>query len=579
MDKHAVALALEEIATLLRLQGESNRFRSRAFASAARAIEKLDEDPAALLHDGGLEQVAGIGPATARVARELIETGTSRYLEELRTRTPSGMRDLLAVPGLGPTKVDVLHRELGIRTLDELEAAARAGSIAQVRGFGERLQARILDGIGFVRGASGRRRYAQALVTANRLLAFLRAQPGIERAELAGELRRGLETVDGADFVVAARPETCAAVIDAFLGLAPAGRAQRTKDGAESRLADGLRLRVRCVSAERFAAAWLFATGCDTHLRALQERAAAMQMVLDEDGLHGCRRRVPLDDEPALYAALDLQWVPPELREDAESVSLAAAGALPALVTYEDLRGCFHCHTVYSDGRATVADMAEAARERGWRYLGIADHSQNAGYAGGLSAADIRRQRVEIDAWNARHGEALRLFAGIEADILADGRLDYSDEPGVLDGFDFVIGSVHSGFRMSRTEMTRRVLRALDDPRLTMLGHPTGRLLLSRAGYEIDMEAVLERAAARGVAVEINADPHRLDLGWQHWPGAKARGTLAAINPDAHSTESLDYVRYGVVMARKGGLEAADVINTQTVDEMQRMLRRTASDG
>src|SRR5690606_36962730 len=211
----------------------SNRFRSRAFAAAARAIEKLDDDPAALLHDGGLEQVAGIGPATARVARELIETGASRYLAELRARTPSGMRDLLAVPGLGPTKVDGLHRELAIRTLDELEAAARAGRIAQVRGFGERLQARILEGIGFVRGASGRRRYAQALVTANRLLAFLRAQPGIERAELAGELRRGLETVDGADFVVAARPETCVAVIDAFLGLAPAGRAQRTKDGAE----------------------------------------------------------------------------------------------------------------------------------------------------------------------------------------------------------------------------------------------------------------------------------------------------------------------------------------------------------
>src|SRR5690606_2797700 len=255
MDRHAVALALEEIATLLRLQGDANRFRARAFTTAARAIEKLEVEPRTLLDDGGLEKVSGLGPATARTVRELLETGTSRYLEELRTRVPSGMRDLLAVPGLGTTKVEALHKELGINPLDDLEAAAHAGRIAQVRGFGERLQARILEGIAFVRGASGRRRYAQALVTANRLLAFLRAQPGIDRAEIAGELRRGLETVDGADFVVSGREQTCDAVIEAFLDIAPPSRAQRTSDGAESMLADGLRMRVRCVPDERFATA------------------------------------------------------------------------------------------------------------------------------------------------------------------------------------------------------------------------------------------------------------------------------------------------------------------------------------
>lgn len=574
MDKHAVALALEEIATLLRLQDESNRFRARAFATAARAIEKLDVEPRTLLDDGALEGVSGLGPATARTVRELLETGTSRYLDELRTRVPAGMRDLLAVPGLGPRKVETLHDQLGIATLDDLEAAARAGRVATVRGFGERLQARILEGIAFVRSASGRRRYAQALVTANRLLAFLRAQPGIERAELAGELRRGLETVDGADFVVSGRADTCDAVIEAFLGIAPPSRAQRTADGAESMLADGLRLHVHCVPDERFATALLFATGSDAHLRALQHRAEGMQLALSAEGLHSCGRRVAVQSEHDIYAALDLAWVPPELREDAESVALAAVDALPSLVTWEDLRGCFHCHTVYSDGRATVAEMAEAAIERGWSYLGIADHSQNAGYAGGLRAQDLKRQRAEIDAWNARNGSRMRLFAGVEADILADGSLDYADEPGVLEALDFVIGSVHSNFRMSSADMTRRMLRALDDPRLTMLGHPTGRLLLGRAGYEFDMDAVLDRAAERGVAVEINADPHRLDLDWRHWPAAKARGVLAAINPDAHSTESLDYVHYGIVMARKGGLEAADVLNTQSVNEVQRMLRR-----
>ena len=574
MDKHAVALALEEIATLLRLQGDANRFRARAFATAARAIEKLEVEPRTLLDDGALEKVSGLGPATARTVRELLETGTSRYLDELRTRVPAGMRDLLAVPGLGTSKVEALHKQLGINTLDDLEAAARAGRIAQVRGFGERLQARILEGVAFVRGASGRRHYAQALVTANRLLAFLRAQPGIDRAEIAGELRRGLETVDGADFVVSGRADTCDAVIEAFLGIAPPSRAQRTPDGAESTLADGLRMRVRCVPDERFATALLFATGSHPHLQALQQRAEKMQLALSAEGLHSCSRRVAVQTEQDIYNALDLAWVPPELREDAESVALAAMDALPVLVTWEDLRGCFHCHTVYSDGRATVAQMAEAATERGWSYLGIADHSQNAGYAGGLRAQDLKRQRAEIDAWNARNASRVRLFAGVEADILADGSLDYADEPGVLDSLDFVIGSVHSNFRMGRADMTKRLLRALDDPRLTMLGHPTGRLLLSRAGYEFDMDAVLDRAAARGVAVEINSDPHRLDLDWRHWPAAKARGVMTAINPDAHSTESLDYVRYGVVMARKGGLEAADVLNTHTVDEVQQMLRR-----
>ena len=573
MDKHAVALALEEIGTLLRLQGE-NRFKARAFTTAARAIEKLDVDLKTLVATGELERTPALGPATARIVRELVETGSARYLDDLRARTPAGLRDLLAVPGLGTRKVEQLHDELGIQTLDDLETAARSGAIAGVKGFGERTQARILEGIGFVRGTSGRRRYAPALLSANRLLGFLRGQPGIERVEIAGELRRGLETVEGVDFVVAADRDMCDAVIEAFLALSPAARGERTANGARARLADGLQLCVRCVPPERFATAWTFATGADAHLAALQQRAEELGLALDADGLHGCRKRVALDDELNLYAALDLQWVPPELREDAESVALAAAGALPELVTYDDLRGCFHCHTVYSDGRATIAEMAEAAAARGWQYVGIADHSQNAGYAGGLTRMDIERQHAEIDAWNARHGRRLRVLKGIEADILADGTLDYASEPGVLESFDYVIGSVHSRFRMSRSEMTARVLRALEDPRLTILGHATGRLLLTREGYALDVDAVLERAAERGVAVEINSDPHRLDLDWRHWPAAKARGVQTAINPDAHSTESLDYVRYGIVMARKGGLEAADVMNTRTTTDVQRMLHR-----
>ena len=570
MDKHAVALALEEIGTLLRLQGD--RFRARAFSGAAKAIEKLEADLATLCADRRLDRTPGIGPATARIACELVETGRARYLDELRTRTPLALRDLLAVPGLGASKVEALHAALGIQTLDDLEAAARAGRIASLRGFGERMQARILEGIGFVRGASGRQRYATALVTATRLLGFLRAQSGVERAELAGEVRRGLETVDGVDFVVAGVHDVCAAILDAFLDLSSSSRGERTDGTARAHLGDGLELRVQCVPAAEFVTTWTYATGSGAHVEALVRRAGERGLRLSAAGLERSGTRVALAEEGELYAALDLQWVPPELREDEEAIALAAAGALPVLVEEHDLRGCFHCHTTYSDGRATIVEMAEAAAARGWHYLGIADHSQNAGYAGGLIPADIRRQHAEIDAWNARHGARVWLFKGIEADILADGRLDYADEPGVLERFDFVIGSVHSRFRMSRAEMTNRILRALDDPRMTMLGHPTGRLLLTRDGYELDLPAVLDRAAARGVAIEINSDPHRLDLDWREWPATKARGIRCAINPDAHSTGSLDYVRYGVTMARKAGLEPSDVINTRPLEEVKRWL-------
>ena len=563
-------MVLEEIATLLESTGD-NRFKARAFRTAARALEKSERDPTALLASGELRELPGIGPATARVIEELIVTGESRYHLDLRERAPSGMRELLRVSGLGPKKIAQLHSALGVSDLDALEAAARSGRIAAVRGFGERTQQRILEGIAFARGLAGRRRYHQAEEAALRLAGFLDALGGVERTYIAGELRRGLEIVDGISLVsvVSGRPANVAARIRSAAGLTW----YEGDDGVvRGRFGDGLAVEVCLTTPEHLGAALLHMTGSAAHIAALEDVAAERGMVLTPLGLRDGDALLDAADEDAIYDALGLQTVPPELRECGGEVSLARDHALPRLVELDDLRGCFHCHTTHSDGKATVVEMAEGALALGWRYLGIADHSQNAGYAGGLSPAQIVRQQREIDTWNRRRGDELRLFKGVEADILADGRLDYSDQPGVLETFDYVVGSVHSLFRMERGAMTARMCRAVSDPRLTMLGHARGRLLLIRDGYDVDLDEVIERAAAAGAAIEINADPHRLDMSWQHWPKARALGVSTAINPDAHSVNGMRTVRYGVNIARKASLTRDDVINAWPVEDVEAWL-------
>jgi DNA polymerase (family 10) len=579
MDRNAVALVLEEIASLLNLTGE-NKFKARAFSSAARAIEKVDADLAVLARDNAFEALPGIGPATASVIRELLTTGQSRYYDDLRKRTPAGLRALMSVPGLGAGKAKQLHDALGISTLEDLQAAVDAGRIAEVKGFGERTQQRIANGLQFVQGGAGRRRFSRALESAERLLGIVRLLPSIVRADLAGELRRRMETVDGIDVIAAAVPDECAAATDAFAQVQGLLHVQREADRAvHARLADGLNVRFVCVPVDMYAWALWLHTGSAEHVAAVAATAERNGITLTTRGLERNGAPLPLESEADIYDALALQYVPPELREPQPEgphalrvVEAAAAHSLPNLVELDDLRGTFHCHTTYSDGKSTIEEMAMGALERGWSYLGIADHSQNASYAGGLTPADLRRQQREIDAWNREHPE-LWLLKGVEADILADGTLDYAGDPGVLESFDYVVGSVHSNFRMSRTEMTKRMLRALDDPRLTILGHMTGRLLLSRDAYALDVEAVIERAAERGVAIEINADPARLDLDWRWWSTARAAGVLCVINPDAHSVRSLDNVAWGINIARKGALAADDILNTKDADALRAWLR------
>lgn len=560
---------LSEISMLLEVVG-GDPFRAKAYATAARRLEASGADLVQLAAEGRLTTLPGVGAGIAEVIRELVETGRSSLYDRLAAETPIGLYDLMRIKGLGPRRVRTLYKDLRIDSLDKLEKAALAGRLAALPGMGAATEKKILESVAFARAARGRRRLNAALEVAETLLAWLDTLPGVQRAEAAGEVRRDLEVVDSVDLVAAAKEP--AAVLAAFRALsgAPAD-ASAPADRAEIQFADGLRARLVCVTPARWAAALLHATGSAAHLAQLEARAASLGLRLAEDGLHRGGRRVATRDETALYRALEMDYVEPELREGWGEVEAAAAGTLPRLVEVGDLRGTFHCHTTYSDGRASVAEMGEAARERGWRYLGIADHSQSAAYAGGLPPARVRIQQAEIDGWNRARGgkgkQRVRLFKGVESDILADGRLDYDDD--VLASFDYVVGSVHSGFGLGEKAMTDRLLRAVSNPRLTMLGHATGRLLLRREGYDVDMRAVIDAAAEHGVAVEINADPARLDVDWKTARYAASRGVLVPINPDAHSTASLDHVQWGVRVARKGWLGPRNVLNAYELEEVE----------
>lgn len=564
MDRHLAALVLDEIASLLELQ-DADRFRVLAYRNAARAVDRLDGDLPALLQAGALEGIPGLGSGTIAVLRELVETGRSRLYDRLRQETPMGLAQLRSVAGLGPKRIRTLHEQLGVDSIESLRQAAWEGHVARLPGFGPATQRRILEGLEFVDRGAGRRRQPQAYATADRMIGHLETFD-VDGVFLAGELRRRCETVDGIDLLVVTGH--AGAVLEGFIalpGLAGAERLDATRGHAL--LADGAAVRIRCVPPASTGVALVAETGSAGHLRDLAERADEQGLRLDADGLWWGATPVVVESEEALYAELGLDWIPPELREGKGEVAAAEAGALPRLVDYDDLRGTFHCHTTYSDGTATVPEMADAARARGWRYLGIADHSVSAAYAGGLTIEAVRTQHEEIDRWNAEHGAALRLFKGIEADILRDGRLDYGDD--VLESFEYVVGSVHSGFRMGRDEMTARITAAVRNPRLDILGHPTGRRLLTREPYALDLDAVIQAAAESDAAIEINGDPNRMELDWRHWPGAKGRGVACAIDPDAHSVAGLGAVMFGLAVARKGWLEAGDVINCWEMERVE----------
>ncbi|MEO5567617.1 MAG: PHP domain-containing protein [Gemmatimonadaceae bacterium] len=573
VDPRSAAHVLARIAAYLELQGE-NRFKARAYETASRALRGLpSDDLAGALERGELAAVRGLGPATLAVVRDLVEHGESRYLEQLGQTTPEGLLDMLDVPGLTPPKIHAIHEALGIETLDELEDAARDGRLAALPRYGKKTADRILHGIALRRARGQQRLYYQALAEGERLRAMVEAHPDVVRAAIAGPLRRHCETVGNLDVVAACR-RAPAEVAASFTRIGGVKSVSGAGSSVEILFVDGITLRLHCTLERDYGLALLAATGVTEHVGSVVTRLIDRGYDLGGGGLEKGGMPMPTPDEAAVYSLADLQFVDPALRENHGELAAAALRSLPSLVTDTDLRGVLHCHTVYSDGRATVAEMAQGALARGWSYIGISDHSQAAFYAGGLSEEQLATQIGEIDELNAT-GPGIRILKGIEADILADGRLDYSPE--LLDRLDYVIGSIHARYSMDGPAMTKRVLRALDEPHLTILAHPTGRLLLSREPYGLDVEAMLEKAAALGVAVELNADPHRLDLDWRYLLRARELGVTVAIGPDAHSVNQLDYVFGGVGMARKGWLEPKHILNTRDVNAVLAFARARRS--
>ncbi len=563
LDRAGIAGVLEQIAACLELQRQ-NPFRVRAFRTAAKAVRGLGVEPAQALADGTLAATKSVGPATLGIVTELLTSGRCELLEQLREDIPPGLVEMLRISGLGIARIRTIHEKLRIETLSELEDAARDGRLASLPGFGSKTAETVLKGIGFLRRVQAFRLSHHAVEEAGMLQAALERLPGVSRAIIAGEVRRRTEVVR--DLVLVLVAEVPADEVFRSLAQVPgleeiAGEDERR---VTLRTSSGMAARIVVTPAVNLGAVLVQATGSEGHLARLSAHAGSVGFGLDAAALWRGSAFVPTPDEAALYGALGLAEIPPELREGGDEVERAGSGPLPRLLEPSDLRGLLHCHSGYSDGNLSIEGLALACREAGYSYLGLTDHSKSAAYAGGLSVEDLHRQWAEVDALNAS-GAGCRVLKGIESDILADGQLDYDDA--TLAGFDFVIGSIHSRLAMAEAEMTARVLRAMDHPCLTILGHPTGRLLLSRNAYPIDLEQVFRKAAADGIAIEINADPHRLDLDWRVLRRARDLGVVISIGADAHSRAGLGNMPYGVGMARKGWLTRADVLNTRTADE------------
>jgi DNA polymerase (family 10) len=567
MTKQEVSEILDEIATLLELKGE-NPFKSRAYSNASRTIAGLDIDLAEAVRSGALKEVKGIGAALFEKITELVTTGKLAYYEELKASVPDGLLEMLRIPGLGPKRVRVIFDQLGISTLGELEYACNENRLLKLDGFGPKMQEKILQGIRYVRKQKGLFHYSVAAKEAALLFKILKAHKSVKRIAVAGSLRRRKEVVKDIDLLVSA--DRSGPVMEAFTTLPDVEEVIAKGETKSSvRLKSGINADLRVVSDAEFPYALHHFTGSKEHNVAMRGRAQRLGFKMNEYGLFKGGKPIACKDEKEIFAKLGLDFIPPELREDMGEIAAAERKQLPELIEEGDIKGIFHNHTVYSDGNATLKEMVEAARSAGYEYIGISDHSRSAHYANGLEIERVHKQQKEIDALQKNYKD-LMIFKGIECDILPDGSLDYPDE--VLASFDFVIVSVHSKFNMTEAEMTSRILRAIQNRHVTILGHPTGRLLLTRESYPVDMPKILRAAADHGVVIELNANPLRLDLDWRLGPLAIEKGVKVSINPDAHSVDGIGDVPYGVGIARKAWLTKEAVFNTKSASEMKKVL-------
>ena len=565
-DKFEVARALREIALLLEVDG-ANPFKVKAYERGARAVEVLREDVTELAREGRLTEVPGIGAALAATITEIAATGRSAQLEKLKSRLPPGVLEL--APVLSLQKVKALHEALGISSLDELKAAAEGGRLRGVKGFGEKTEQKIL---GAIRGL-GQRVEKTLLYEATRegdaVLEHLRGAKDVLSAEIGGDLRRRCETVERIEVVVASKAP--AAALDHALAFPLVTNVlERGETTGSARLAAGVNLAVEVVAPPRFAAALHRATGSPAHRARLAELAEARGLRLDDDGLTRGGKRLAVASEEALYQRLGLPFVPPELREDAGEIEAALAGDdFGDLLVREDVRGLVHCHTHYSDGKHSVEEMARGAEALGMEYITITDHSPTASYAGGLPLERLKRQWEDID--RAQEKVKVKLLRGTESDILQDGSLDYPDA--VLEKLDVIIASVHNRHKMDRAAMTKRIVTAMKKPQFKVWGHALGRYVLTRPPFEADVERILDVIAESRAAVEINGDPHRLDMEPRWVREARKRGLKFVISTDAHSVKALGNVRWGVDMARRGGVRKGEVLNALPVDAFRAAVR------
>jgi DNA polymerase (family 10) len=572
MDKKDIIEVLERIGTMLEIKGE-NPFKVRAYFSCARTLQTMEEDLGQVIGKGRLGEIPGIGKALTDKVETLYTTGELEFYDKLVASVPSGLMDLLEVPGLGGKKIKALHVQLGVDSIDSLTKACKEGKVAELKGFGAKTQEKILSGIKNREAYAARHLWWDARAVVERILPALQALPDVDRAEVAGSFRRGMETVGDLDFIVAS--SNPASIMEWFVGME--GITEVTAHGetkSSIRMEGGMQADLRVVPAEQFYFALHHFTGSKDHNVRMRQKALSIGLSLSEWGLrpeeekNATRKKGPVSasSEEDVFKALGLSYVPPALREGMGEVDAAENDALPKLLNFEDLQGCFHNHTTASDGRNSLMEMAEEADKRGWRYLGIADHSKSSFQANGLDEERLLKQVHAIQTINDSGEFRVRLFSGSEVDILSEGRLDFEDS--VLESLDYVVASVHNGLTQDEDTMTTRLIRAIEHPQVTMLGHLSGRLLLRREASRMNVQKIIDAALANGKMLELNANPMRLDMDWRHWRKAADRGLLCCINPDAHALHHFDFQYAGVLAARKGWLQREQVFNTRTLPEV-----------
>jgi len=565
LKNHEIADVFYEIADLLDMSESAGRFEPIAYRRAARQLEALAEDIEDVARQGRLRTISGIGPSIARSIEEYLATGTLAKADELRSRIPPGLVEVMAVPGLGPKRAAILWRELHVTNLEELQGAVDSGRLRRVKGFGEKSEENIRRGLRMIAESARKFLIARAYPLAQGIVVYLKAHAPLERIATGGSLRRWRETVGDIDLVaVTSKPDEVSRAFTTMPSVKSVLAAGETK--ASVVLEEGIQVDLRMVEAHNWGAALQYFTGNKDHNIRLRGMAQDRGLKLNEYGLFRGDDPIAGDEEEDVYRALDLPWIPPELREDAGEIDAAAKGELPDLIRLEKVRGDFHVHTNLTDGVDTLGAMVDAARSKGYEYVGISDHSQSLAVTRGLSPEQVLAHRDRIRRLN-RELRGFTVLAGTECDILEDGSMDYSDD--VLKELDFVIASVHSRFNLPEQEMTARIIRAVEHPDVNILSHPLTRLIGSREAIAFDTDRVFEAAAEAGTAIEVNAYPNRMDLPGHMARYAKEKGCKLAIDTDSHARAHLDNMVYGVGLARRGWLEAADVVNAWPLETVK----------